>query len=114
MPWTEHRTMITRMNRNDEPGAKLRRLDGVLKRNRALFLESEFSLAFTFCDLAETEYKVGNRQHAERLVKRATEAAAKAGEYLENSGFPEKQVEEMRGQLEQLRERLRELRHQAA
>ncbi len=98
----------------NDPGRDLQRLEGVTKRNREQFIESEFSLAFTFCDLAETEYKLGNREHADNLVMRASEAANKATEYLSDRDLPPQQVAEMRRQLDQLRKKLDHLQQHAA
>lgn len=102
------------MARPNDPGRDLQRLEGVTKRNREQFIESEFSLASTFCDLAETEYKLGNREHADTLVMRASEAADKATEYLSGRDLPEEQGAEMRRQLEQLRRKLDDLQRHVA
>lgn len=82
------------------------------EQQRLRLIESEFTFAHTYCDLAETEAKLGNHKHARDLIDKVRQAMAVAKRHMEHARTTQAAHDEMRRQLDQVEERLQLLSSQ--
>ena len=82
------------------------------------FLKSELALSFTFSILAATKYEIGNRTSAERSIAHAEEAYSTVFQFLSDPNnskrLANEEIRELTAESERVRERLDELRRNAA
>lgn len=83
-----------------------RRLKELTQRNLLQLIESEFTLAFTMTDLAETEAEAGSWAHAQLLVRKVRQAIEAV---RQNSQLVEQQKGDLLQQLSDLEPRLRSI-----
>jgi hypothetical protein len=84
------------------------------EEQRLRLIESEFTFAHTYCDLAETEAKLGNRKHAQELVAKVRQAVGVAKHHMERARTTRPEHDDMRRQLDQVEERLQAVSNQVA
>ena len=82
------------------------RLRDLTRRNLMQLVESEFTLAHTMTDLAETEALIGNGEHARVLLGKVRQAIAAAQECLANVNLSEEEKSEIIHQFGGLEPRL--------
>jgi hypothetical protein len=81
------------------------RLKQMTQRNLMQLIDSEFTLAHTMADLAETEAELRNPEHARVLVGKIKHAILSARERLEDTELAQKKKDEVLRQLVELEKR---------
>ena len=76
------------------------------EQQRVRLIESEFTVAHTYCDLAETEAKLRNRKHARELIDKVKLALGVAKHHIERAPANTLGNDDMRRQLDELEERV--------
>ena len=78
--------------------------------HRLNFLRHEIEMANTFCDVAETELRIGDRENAARSIADATKGYETANRFLTDpkhgGRVPENERRKMAQDLARLRERI--------
>jgi len=70
-------------------------------QNRIEFLRTELSACFTFASVAETEFNIGNNEHAQRAIADAEKAYATMQRFLSDPKHAEHISDEERWELTQ-------------
>jgi hypothetical protein len=86
---------------------KSRELAKQTQKSRERMIQSELTVAKTFCDLAETEARVGNVKHLRAVVRGANKAFEEIRKQLNQSDFDDKRSERVSRQVEDLKVRLK-------
>ena len=96
------------MPRSANPIFESQRLAKLTERSRNRLIQTEFSLIGTFCDLAESQARLGHRKRVEELVKKAR-IAAKAIQHFSPEHLPDAERFEVHRRLDEIAHRLRAL-----
>jgi hypothetical protein len=88
---------------------KAENLARTTERNQVELVRSEIMLADTFCDLAETELRVGDHEHAKKVIGNARSALQEAAVRIRKLNFDGDELQEMQAQLNLVAKRLGEL-----
>lgn len=91
---------------HDHLSSEYNRLKEFTRRNLLQFVKAEFTVAHTVTDLAETEARLDNPEHARALLEKARRAIAAVRERLAASDMSEKEKSEIIGQFAHLKPRL--------
>jgi hypothetical protein len=76
------------------------------------FIKADLDLCLTFMDVAETEFNVGNREHAERSCLNAEKGYADMLRFFSRAtGMTAEVADELKSRFNRLRERLDGVRH---
>ena len=89
-----------------------KRLKELTRRNLIQLIESEFTLAHTMTDLAETELELRDPEHARALLKKVRIAIESVRKRLISAEVPEAQRNEIMRQFGELDPRLRAINEQ--
>jgi hypothetical protein len=79
------------------------------EKNREQLVRSEIMLAETFCDLAETELRAGDRDHADKVMDGVRKALKEARSRMVDLDLDDNDCKSMRAQVGEIAERLRQL-----
>ena len=75
------------------------------------FISTDLGVCLTFATVAETEYKMGNREHAERTLAEAEKGYSTLSRLISSvKGLDAQAENELHSSLQHLRERLDRLR----
>lgn len=96
------------MPRLADPIFESQRLAKLTERSLNRLIQTEFSLIATFCDLAESEARLGHRERVEELIKKAR-IAAKAIQHFSRKQLPDAERFEVHRRLDEIEHRLRAL-----
>lgn len=97
------------MRRSNDVISEHARLKRLTKQNLFRLIETEFTLAFTLADLAETEVQLGNLERARRLLSKAGSAIDSNRRHLASAQLSDAEKAEIRRQLEEIEPRLAEV-----
>jgi len=88
------------------PFPKLLDLQVETEEARLDFIRTDLGVCFTFADIVGTEYKMGNREHAERALAEAEKGYSALLRLIPQAkGLQRETQNELRTKLKQLRER---------
>jgi len=109
--------MDGRSSHRDEPLAEAERLREALDSRRVEFLRTELTLCFTFIRLADTEHKIGGREHAQGFIKDAEKGYSTLQRFLSdpkhNRHLTEDETRELSGEMHRLRGEIDRLKQAA-
>ena len=84
------------------------------EKNREQLIRSELSIATTFSELADTEYRLGNRKRAHKIIADAKKAIEQVNKRVAESSLNGNRREEVRGQIQDLTGKLDDLERKVA
>jgi hypothetical protein len=94
----------------DDPIGRSQRLKVVSGQTRLHAIQSQLTLAFSFCAMAETELSYKNSQQALELIQKARHIAETVTRHLaEPNHVPQDQVVIVYGELERLETRISDI-----